>query len=108
LDFTNTLKTFLRQDPDIIMVGEIRDAKTANMAIRAALTGHLVLSTIHTNSATATISRLMDMGIPPFLIAGTLNMSVAQRLIRRLCSQCKQNKKMPMNGSLNYLVPAKN
>ncbi len=89
LDFTNTLKTFLRQDPDIIMVGEIRDAKTANMAIRAALTGHLVLSTIHTNSATATISRLMDMGIPPFLIAGTLNMSVAQRLIRRLCSQCK-------------------
>ena len=79
LDFSSTLRTFLRQDPDVIMVGEIRDAKTANMAIRAALTGHLVLSTIHTNSAWATISRLIDMDIPPFLIASTLNMSVAQR-----------------------------
>ena len=88
LDFGKTLKTFLRQDPDIIMVGEIRDAATANMAIRAALTGHLVLSTIHTNSAWATVSRLIDMGIPPFLIASTLNLSVAQRLVRRLCSHC--------------------
>lgn len=89
LDFASTLRTFLRQDPDVIMVGEIRDAKTANMAIRAALTGHLVLSTIHTNSAWATISRLIDMGIPSFLIANTLNVSVAQRLVRKLCQHCK-------------------
>ncbi len=92
LDFASALRTFLRQDPDIIMVGEIRDVKTANMAIRAALTGHLVLSTIHTNSAWATISRLIDMGIPPFLIASTLNISVAQRLVRKLCEHCKQRK----------------
>lgn len=90
LDFASTLRTFLRQDPDIIMVGEIRDVKTANMAIRAALTGHLVLSTIHTNSAWATVSRLIDMGIPPFLIASTLNVSIAQRLVRKLCPNCKQ------------------
>lgn len=90
LDFASALRTFLRQDPDIIMVGEIRDVKTANMAIRAALTGHLVLSTIHTNSAWATISRLIDMGIPPFLIASTLNISVAQRLVRKLCKKCKR------------------
>lgn len=90
LDFASTLRTFLRQDPDIIMVGEIRDTKTANMAIRAALTGHLVLSTIHTNSAWATVSRLVDMGIPSFLIASTLNVSVAQRLVRKLCSDCKE------------------
>ncbi|WP_350285218.1 GspE/PulE family protein [uncultured Croceitalea sp.] len=91
LDFATALRTFLRQDPDIIMVGEIRDVKTANMAIRAALTGHLVLSTIHTNSAWATISRLIDMGVPPFLIASTLNLSVAQRLVRKLCDHCKQS-----------------
>ncbi len=92
LDFASALRTFLRQDPDIIMVGEIRDVKTANMAIRAALTGHLVLSTIHTNSAWATVSRLIDMGIPPFLIASTLNLSVAQRLVRKLCPLCKEQK----------------
>lgn len=90
LDFASTLRTFLRQDPDIIMVGEIRDVATANMAIRAALTGHLVLSTIHTNSAWATISRLVDMDIPPFLIASTLNVSIAQRLVRKLCTSCKE------------------
>jgi type IV pilus assembly protein PilB len=89
LDFASSLRTFLRQDPDIIMVGEIRDLKTANMAMRAALTGHLVLSTIHTNSSWATISRLVDMGVPPFLLASTLNMSVAQRLVRKLCNSCK-------------------
>ncbi len=89
LDFANALRTFLRQDPDIIMVGEIRDVKTANMAIRAALTGHLVLSTIHTNSSWSTVSRLIDMGVPPFLIASTLNMSLAQRLVRKLCDSCK-------------------
>ncbi|MCR8667501.1 GspE/PulE family protein [Aestuariibaculum sp. M13] len=92
LDFSSTLRTFLRQDPDVIMVGEIRDVKTANMAIRAALTGHLVLSTVHTNSAWATVSRLIDMGVPPFLIASTLNVSVAQRLVRNLCPTCKQER----------------
>lgn len=90
LTFTTALRSFLRQDPDIIMLGEIRDAQTAQMAIRASLTGHLVLSTIHTNSAIGTISRLVDMGIPPFLIAETINISVAQRLIRTLCKTCKQ------------------
>lgn len=89
LDFVKTLKTFLRQDPDIIMIGEIRDTETANIAIRAAQTGHLVLSTIHTNSAWGTISRLIDMGVPSYLIASTLNMSVAQRLVRKLCIKCK-------------------
>lgn len=90
LDFSKSLKTFLRQDPDIIMVGEIRDVATANMAIRASLTGHLVLSTIHTNSAWATVSRLIDMGVPSFLIAATLKVSIAQRLVRKLCVHCKQ------------------
>lgn len=88
-DFPAALRTFLRQDPDVIMVGEIRDEKTANMAIKAALTGHLVLSTIHTNSAWATISRLIDMGVPPYLISNTLNLTVAQRLVRKLCDNCK-------------------
>jgi type IV pilus assembly protein PilB len=90
LTFSSALRTFLRQDPDIIMVGEIRDSETASLAIRAALTGHLVLSTIHTNSAWGTISRLIDMGAPPFLLANTLNISVAQRLVRTLCPHCKQ------------------
>jgi type IV pilus assembly protein PilB len=94
LDFASTMRTFLRQDPDIIMVGEIRDVDTANMAIRAALTGHLVLSTIHTNSAWATVSRLIDMGIPSFLIANTLNISLAQRLVRKLCNDCKTKKEV--------------
>ncbi len=89
LGFASALRTFLRQDPDVIMVGEIRDPETANMAIRAALTGHLVLSTIHTNSAWGTVSRLMDMGIPGFLVANTLNTTVAQRLLRLLCPHCK-------------------
>jgi len=114
LDFPSTLRTFLRQDPDVIMIGEIRDEKTANMAIRAALTGHLVLSTIHTNSAWSTISRLIDMGIPPFLIASTLNTSVAQRLVRKLCSHCKTEEqaqnhhfpesfKIPKNLNTHYV-----
>lgn len=90
LDFAKSLKTFLRQDPDVIMVGEIRDVATANMAVRASLTGHLVLSTIHTNSAWGTVSRLIDMGVPAFLIAATLQVSVAQRLVRKLCDHCKQ------------------
>lgn len=90
LTFASALRTFLRQDPDIIMLGEIRDGETAQMAIRAALTGHLVLSTIHTNSAWGTISRLIDMGVPSFLVANTLNLSVAQRLVRLLCPECKK------------------
>ena len=106
LDFSSTLRTFLRQDPDIIMVGEIRDAKTANMAIRAALTGHLVLSTIHTNSAWATISRLIDMGVPPFLIASTLNVSVAQRLVRKLCEHCKSESEVQQQDfPKGFLIP---
>ena len=92
LTFAAALRTFLRQDPDVIMVGEIRDTETANMAIRAALTGHLVLSTIHTNSAWGTVSRLIDMGIPPFLVASTLNTTAAQRLVRLLCPHCKEEK----------------
>lgn len=88
LNFTNALRSFLRQDPDVIMLGEIRDSETAQMAIRAALTGHLVLSTIHTNSAWGTISRLIDMGVPSFLLANTINTSVAQRLVRKLCENC--------------------
>ncbi len=90
LTFASALRTFLRQDPDVIMLGEIRDGETAQMAIRAALTGHLVLSTIHTNSAWGTVSRLIDMGIPPFLLANTLNTTAAQRLVRLLCPDCKQ------------------
>jgi type IV pilus assembly protein PilB len=98
LSFASALRTFLRQDPDIIMVGEIRDAETAAMAVRLALTGHLVLSTIHTNSAWGTAARLVDMGVPAYLLANTLNMSVAQRLLRRLCPACK--KAAPFNSSL--------
>jgi type IV pilus assembly protein PilB len=96
LTFASALRTFLRQDPDIIMLGEIRDSETANMAIRAALTGHLVLSTIHTNSAWGTISRLSDMGVPPFLLANTLNLTIAQRLVRILCPHCKKEEKFDM------------
>lgn len=106
LDFKAALKSFLRQDPDVIMLGEIRDAETANMAIRAALTGHLVLSTIHTNSAWGTIGRLIDMGVPPFLIASTLSTSVAQRLVRKLCPSCKEQvHESPKNLPKNYNPP---
>ena len=90
LTFAAALRTFLRQDPNVIMVGEIRDPETAAMAVRLALTGHLVLSTIHTNSAWGTVSRLIDMGVPAYLVANTLNTSVAQRLLRRLCPECKR------------------
>jgi type IV pilus assembly protein PilB len=90
LDFPSALRTFLRQDPDIIMVGEIRDKDTAVMAMRASLTGHLVLSTIHTNSAWGIIARLIDMGIPGYMLADTLNTAVAQRLVRLLCPHCRR------------------
>lgn len=106
LSFATALRSFLRQDPDIIMLGEIRDKETAQMAIRASLTGHLVLSTIHTNSAIGTISRLIDMGVPSFLLAETLNISIAQRLIRVLCNSCKKEEDfkeefLPLSYKLN-------
>jgi len=82
--FANGLRSILRQDPDVIMVGEIRDAETAQLAIQAALTGHLVFSTIHTNNAIGVITRLLDMGIDPYLIAPTLNLAIAQRLVRKI------------------------
>ncbi|PIR03698.1 MAG: hypothetical protein COV59_04475 [Candidatus Magasanikbacteria bacterium CG11_big_fil_rev_8_21_14_0_20_39_34] len=88
--FAKGLRAFLRQDPDIIMVGEIRDQETAEIAIHAAMTGHLVLSTLHTNDAPTTLPRLLDMGIPPFLLAFTANIIVAQRLVRKICENCKK------------------
>ncbi len=88
LNFAAALRSFLRQDPNIILVGEIRDFETAEIAIKAALTGHLVLSTLHTNGAPETISRLMNMGIEPFLVATSIHLIVAQRLIRRICTNC--------------------
>ena len=90
LTFAAGLRSFLRQDPDIIMVGEIRDLETAEIAVRSALTGHLVLSTIHTNDATSTLSRLTDMGVEPFLVTASLLMVIAQRLVRRICGSCKE------------------
>ncbi|AWB20464.1 type II/IV secretion system protein [Methylobacterium currus] len=90
LDFAAALRSILRQDPDVVMVGEIRDGETARIAVQAALTGHLVISTLHTNSAPATVTRLMDMGIEPYLIAAVLNGVVAQRLVRRLCGLCAE------------------
>jgi type II secretory ATPase GspE/PulE/Tfp pilus assembly ATPase PilB-like protein len=90
LSFASGLRSILRHDPDVIMVGEIRDAETAEIAIRSALTGHLVFSTLHTNDACGAITRLLDMGIEPFLAASSLRMVVAQRLIRMLCPRCKE------------------
>jgi type IV pilus assembly protein PilB len=89
LDFAAALRSFLRQDPDILMVGEIRDLETAEVAFKAALTGHLVVSTLHTNDATSTIHRLIDMGVEPFLVSSALNVIVAQRLVRKNCDHCK-------------------
>jgi type IV pilus assembly protein PilB len=95
LDFATALRSFLRQDPDIVMVGEIRDLETAQIAIKAAQTGHLVLSTLHTNSAAETLTRLANMGVPSFNIATSVSLIIAQRLARRLCSQCKQPADLP-------------
>ncbi len=89
LTFGRSLRAFLRQDPNIIMVGEIRDSETGSIAVKAALTGHLVLSTVHTNDAPSTIDRLVDMGVEPFLVAASLNLVLAQRLVRKVCSKCK-------------------
>jgi type IV pilus assembly protein PilB len=98
LNFAAALRSFLRQDPNIILVGEIRDFETAEIAIKAALTGHLVLSTLHTNGAPETISRLMNMGIEPFLVATSVHMIVAQRLVRRVCGECKEPVDLPVQA----------
>jgi general secretion pathway protein E len=90
LTFANGLRSFLRQDPDVIMVGEIRDRETAEIAIQASLTGHLVLSTVHTNDSPGAVTRLVDMGVEPFLVSSTLSGVLAQRLVRNLCNQCKE------------------
>ena len=95
LNFAAALRSFLRQDPNIILVGEIRDFETAEIAVKASLTGHMVLSTLHTNDAPSTISRLMNMGIEPFLVASSVNLICAQRLVRRVCAKCKQDHPHP-------------
>jgi len=100
LTFANALRSFLRQDPDVIMVGEIRDLETAEIAIKAAQTGHLVLSTLHTNDAPQTLSRLVNMGVAPFNIAASVSLIVAQRLVRKLCDHCKQPEQLPREALL--------
>jgi len=97
LTFAALLRSFLRQDPDIIMVGEIRDVETAEIAIKAALTGHLVLSTVHTNDAISTVGRLISMGAPAYLVAASLNLLLAQRLVRRLCTECREEVSIPVS-----------
>jgi type IV pilus assembly protein PilB len=99
--FAGALRSFLRQDPDVILVGETRDLETAQIAIRAALTGHLVFSTLHTNDSPSTVARLVDMGIPPFLVSSSLLLIVAQRLARRVCPDCKE----PYDADESALVP---
>jgi type IV pilus assembly protein PilB len=101
LNFAAALRSFLRQDPNIILVGEIRDFETAEVAIKAAMTGHLVLSTLHTNDAPSSINRLMNMGIEPFLVATSVHLIAAQRLVRRICSSCKEPTEAPMNALVN-------
>lgn len=96
LNFSTALRSILRQDPDVVMVGEIRDGETATIAVEAALTGHLVLSTLHTNDAAGAIARLIDMGIEPFMLASSLLLTQAQRLYRRVCSVCKKKIDIPL------------
>ncbi len=107
ITFASALRTILRQDPDIIMVGEIRDGETAQNAVQAALTGHLVFSTLHTNDASTSITRLVDLGIQPFLISSTLVGAMAQRLVRRICEDCKRNRPLTMEEAamLNLQAP---
>ena len=100
LTFAEALRAFLRQDPDIVMVGEIRDLETAEIAVKAAQTGHLVLSTLHTNDAPQTLTRLANMGVPPFNIASSVLLIMAQRLARRLCPSCKVPDDLPRNALL--------
>jgi type IV pilus assembly protein PilB len=105
LNFASALRAFLRQDPDIIMIGEIRDFETAEIGVKAALTGHMVLSTLHTNDAPSTVNRLLNMGIEPFLVASAVNLISAQRLGRRVCSDCKEPEKHPKEALLGAGVP---
>ena len=105
LNFAASLREFLRQDPDIILVGEIRDLETAEIGVKAALTGHLVLSTLHTNDAPSTIGRLLDMGVEPFLVSSSLIVTVAQRLIRCICPDCKEPVDIPPDALLDLGVP---
>ncbi len=105
LNFAAALRSFLRQDPDIILVGEIRDFETAEIGIKAALTGHLVLSTLHTNDAPATISRLLNMGIEPFLVASAVNVILAQRLVKKICVDCKEPLEVPAKALTDIGVP---
>ena len=95
LDFASALRSLLRQDPDVIMIGEIRDNQTARIAVQAALTGHSVLSTLHTNDAASSITRLVNIGVDPYLIAASLNAALAQRLVRKICPKCKQLYQVP-------------
>ena len=105
LNFATALRAFLRQDPDIIMVGEIRDFETAEIAVKAALTGHLVLSTVHTNDAPSTINRMLNMGIEPFLIASSVNLIMAQRLARVVCPKCREPHEVPAHSMIELGVP---
>jgi len=105
LDFPAVLRSFMRQDPDIILVGEIRDYETAAIGIKAALTGHLVLATLHTNDAPSTMTRLINMGIEPFLVGSAINLVSAQRLARRICPDCKTSKQIPVTALLDAGVP---
>ena len=105
LNFAAALRAFLRQDPDIIMVGEIRDFETAEIAVKAALTGHLVLSTLHTNDAPSTISRLLNMGVEPFLVTASVVLILAQRLARRICPDCKRPVKVPAQTLIDLGIP---
>ena len=101
LNFSSVLRSFLRQDPDILLVGEVRDFETAEIAIKAALTGHLVLSTLHTNDAPSTISRLLNMGVEPFMVTASLNLIAAQRLARRICAECAEPEKYDKQGCID-------
>ena len=105
--FATGLRSVLRHDPDIVMVGEIRDFETAEIALRSALTGHLVFSTLHTNNASQTVSRLMDLGIEPYLLADSLQLIIAQRLVRTLCNSCKQKARLSLEEQekLGVLFP---
>jgi len=105
LNFASALRAFLRQDPDIIMIGEIRDFETAEIGVKAALTGHLVLSTLHTNDAPSTINRLLNMGIEPFLVSSAVNLITAQRLGRRVCQECKEIEDIPKQALIDAGVP---
>jgi type IV pilus assembly protein PilB len=106
LAFASALRSFLRQDPDIIMVGEIRDFETAEIAVKAALTGHLVLSTLHTNDAPSTITRLINMGIEPFLVSSSVILILAQRLVRKICENCKEEHNVSETALLKIGFPS--